>query len=65
MALAAFAWDFSGIRRFAERDHANIVCWNSTTLRSRPAARTTPAATTPRTRPPAYWSATCDGSSPP
>jgi pimeloyl-ACP methyl ester carboxylesterase len=27
LALAAFAYDFSGIRRFAERDHANIVSW--------------------------------------
>jgi pimeloyl-ACP methyl ester carboxylesterase len=28
MALAAFAGDFSGIRRFAERDHHNIVRWS-------------------------------------
>jgi pimeloyl-ACP methyl ester carboxylesterase len=28
MALAGFAGDFSGIRRFAERDHANIVRWS-------------------------------------
>jgi pimeloyl-ACP methyl ester carboxylesterase len=28
MALASFAWDFSGIRRFAERDHANLTSWN-------------------------------------
>jgi pimeloyl-ACP methyl ester carboxylesterase len=27
MAVAAFPWDFSGIRRFAERDHTNIVSW--------------------------------------
>jgi pimeloyl-ACP methyl ester carboxylesterase len=27
MALAGFGGDFSGIRRFAERDHANIVRW--------------------------------------
>jgi pimeloyl-ACP methyl ester carboxylesterase len=27
MALASFPWDFSGIRRFADRDHANIVRW--------------------------------------
>ncbi|WP_232667905.1 epoxide hydrolase family protein [Pseudonocardia sp. TRM90224] len=27
LGLAAFAFDFSGIRRFAERDHANIVSW--------------------------------------
>src|SRR4029450_6203550 len=28
LALAAFAGDFSGIRRFAERDHRNIVRWS-------------------------------------
>ncbi|HET9723362.1 MAG TPA: hypothetical protein VFR44_05915 [Actinomycetota bacterium] len=28
-ALAAFGGDFSGIRRFAERDHANIVRWST------------------------------------
>ncbi|TWF78741.1 pimeloyl-ACP methyl ester carboxylesterase [Pseudonocardia hierapolitana] len=27
LGLASFAHDFSGIRRFAERDHANIVSW--------------------------------------
>jgi pimeloyl-ACP methyl ester carboxylesterase len=27
LALAGFGGDFSGIRRFAERDHANIVRW--------------------------------------
>ena len=27
MALAGFGGDFSGIRRFAERDHSNIVRW--------------------------------------
>ena len=27
IALAGFGGDFSGIRRFAERDHANIVRW--------------------------------------
>ncbi|MFF1608985.1 TIGR03086 family metal-binding protein [Amycolatopsis sp. NPDC058278] len=27
--LAMFAGDFQSIRRFAERDHANIVSWNS------------------------------------
>jgi len=27
LALAAFEGDFSGIRRFAERDHSNIVRW--------------------------------------
>lgn len=26
-ALPAWAYDFSGIRRFGERDHANIVSW--------------------------------------
>jgi epoxide hydrolase len=28
LGLAGFGGDFSGIRRFAERDHANIVSWN-------------------------------------
>jgi pimeloyl-ACP methyl ester carboxylesterase len=28
IGLAAFGGDFSGIRRFAERDHKNIVAWN-------------------------------------
>ena len=28
LALASFAGDFSGIRRFAERDHSAIVSWN-------------------------------------
>jgi len=28
IGLAAFAGDFSGIRRFAERDHKNIVRWS-------------------------------------
>ncbi|WP_439377132.1 TIGR03086 family metal-binding protein [Amycolatopsis lexingtonensis] len=28
-ALAMFAGDFQSIRRFAERDHANIVSWNA------------------------------------
>jgi hypothetical protein len=28
LGLAAFGGDFSGIRRFAERDHANIVHWS-------------------------------------
>jgi epoxide hydrolase len=27
--LAAFAGDFSGIRRFANRDHKNIVHWST------------------------------------
>jgi hypothetical protein len=26
--LAAFGGDFSGIRRFAERDHTNIIHWS-------------------------------------
>jgi epoxide hydrolase len=29
LGLASFAMDFQSIRRFAERDHANIVSWNS------------------------------------
>ena len=29
IALAAFGGDFSGIRRFAERDHKNIVRWTT------------------------------------
>ena len=29
LGLAAFGGDFSGIRRFAERDHANIVRWTT------------------------------------
>ncbi|MBW4716794.1 epoxide hydrolase family protein [Saccharothrix obliqua] len=29
LGLAMFAGDFQSIRRFAERDHANIVSWNS------------------------------------
>jgi pimeloyl-ACP methyl ester carboxylesterase len=29
LGLAAFGGDFSGIRRFAERDHANIVHWST------------------------------------
>jgi epoxide hydrolase len=28
VGLAAFGGDFSGIRRFAERDHANIIHWS-------------------------------------
>jgi len=27
LAVAGFAGDFSGIRRFAERDHRNLVRW--------------------------------------
>jgi hypothetical protein len=26
--VAGFAGDFSGVRRFAERDHKNLVQWN-------------------------------------
>ena len=29
IGVAAFAHDFSGIRRFAERDHKNIVSWST------------------------------------
>ena len=28
IGLASFAYDFRPIRRFAERDHANIVSWS-------------------------------------
>jgi pimeloyl-ACP methyl ester carboxylesterase len=28
-AVAAFGGDFSGVRRFAERDHRNIVRWTT------------------------------------
>ena len=28
IGLASFAFDFRPIRRFAERDHANIVSWS-------------------------------------
>jgi epoxide hydrolase len=28
LGVAGFAGDFSGVRRFAERDHANLVQWN-------------------------------------
>jgi epoxide hydrolase len=28
MGVAAFAGDFSGVRRFAERDHRAIVHWS-------------------------------------
>jgi hypothetical protein len=27
LGVAGFAGDFSGVRRFAERDHKNIVQW--------------------------------------
>ncbi len=29
IGLASFAWDFKAVRRFAERDHHNIVSWNT------------------------------------
>jgi hypothetical protein len=29
MGVAAFAGDFSGVRRFAERDHRSIVRWSA------------------------------------
>jgi pimeloyl-ACP methyl ester carboxylesterase len=29
LGLASFAWDFRAVRRFAERDHHNIVAWNT------------------------------------
>jgi hypothetical protein len=29
IGLAAFAFDFQAIRRFADRDHRNIVAWNT------------------------------------
>jgi pimeloyl-ACP methyl ester carboxylesterase len=29
IGLAAFAFDFHAVRRFAERDHHNIVAWNT------------------------------------
>ena len=38
-ALAMFAGDFQSIRRFAERDHANIVRWNCYDAASRAAER--------------------------
>lgn len=45
--LAMFAGDFQSIRRFAERDHKNIVSWNSYP----PGANSTPSAPeSPRTR---------------
>jgi epoxide hydrolase len=28
LGVAGFAGDFSGVRRFAERDHKNIMQWN-------------------------------------
>ena len=28
IGLASFAYDFRPIRKFAERDHANIVSWS-------------------------------------
>ncbi|SCG61889.1 hypothetical protein [Micromonospora halophytica] len=29
LGLANFAWDFPSVRTLAERDHANIVSWNT------------------------------------
>ena len=54
IGLAAFAGDFSGIRRFAKRDHTNIVRW--TTFEGA-------AGTSRRTRRPISSSATCGSSS--
>jgi hypothetical protein len=28
IGLASFAWDMKTVRKFAERDHTNIVSWN-------------------------------------
>jgi epoxide hydrolase len=38
--LAMFAGDFQSIRRFAERDHANIVSWHSYGTAGRPGEQT-------------------------
>ena len=54
VGLAQFANDFVSIRHFAERDHHNIVSWNSYDAPGHYAAR----------QPPAYWSATSGSSSP-
>ena len=62
-ALAMFAGDFQSIRRFAERDHANIVRWTRVRRPTSTAAATS-AATTPPTRPPRCWSPTSASSSP-
>jgi pimeloyl-ACP methyl ester carboxylesterase len=40
--LAAFAQDLGGIRRYAERDHANIVSWNRYDVGGHYAARQEP-----------------------
>jgi hypothetical protein len=29
IGLASFAYDMKTVRRFADRDHANIVSWNT------------------------------------
>jgi epoxide hydrolase len=29
IGLASFAFDFQPIRRFVERDHTNVITWNS------------------------------------
>jgi len=45
LAVAGFSGDFSGVRRFAERDHGDLVQW---TMHRSPAATTRPT-----------WSPTC------
>ena len=40
--LASFAFDFRPLRRFAERDHRNIVSWNNYDRDSRWAAQDAP-----------------------
>ena len=48
--------DFQSIRRFADRDHANIVSWHSYGANPRrQAPRPTRPGTTPRTRRPTCW----------
>lgn len=42
LGLAAFANDLGGIRRYAERDHANIVSWNRYDVGGHYAARQAP-----------------------
>ena len=42
MGLASFAFDFRPIRRFAERDHTNIVSWSEFDRGSHWAATTPP-----------------------
>ena len=62
--LAMFAGDFQSIRPFAERDHAHIVSWHSYDPGRPGPEAATPAATTPRTRPPTCSSTTSANSSP-